>query len=217
MARGGVDWRGSAPTRCCGGALFPPPRRSPLAPVDPPGPRRPGSRCCKTAPGGFDRHRQLSMERALHERPWAAQFLEGNRAYAPRAIRATQRHLAPLKRGHLGRSRARDCATEPVRTVSSNPSSQSISVALALSLPDDIRQVQGGFPTPFTMEISTPRSTQRRAAHQGATLADLYDPEVMPPNLRRAHQALDRAVDRVLQTYRIRFRARACRAPVRAV
>ena len=36
-----------------------------------------------------------------------------------------------------------------------------------------------------------------RAEHPGATLADLYDPDLMPPNLRRAHQALDRAVDRL--------------------
>ena len=36
-----------------------------------------------------------------------------------------------------------------------------------------------------------------RAVHRGATLADLYDPDLMPPNLRRAHQALDRAVDRL--------------------
>ncbi|SAY38324.1 DNA methyltransferase [Candidatus Synechococcus spongiarum] len=36
-----------------------------------------------------------------------------------------------------------------------------------------------------------------RAAHPGATLADLYDPDTMPPNLRRAHQALDRGVDRL--------------------
>ena len=36
-----------------------------------------------------------------------------------------------------------------------------------------------------------------RAAHPGATLADLYDPNLMPPKLRRAHQALDRAVDRL--------------------
>ena len=36
-----------------------------------------------------------------------------------------------------------------------------------------------------------------RAAHPGATLAHLYDPDLMPPNLRRAHQALDRAVDRL--------------------
>ncbi len=36
-----------------------------------------------------------------------------------------------------------------------------------------------------------------RDTHQGATLADLYDPDLMPPNLRRAHQALDRAVDRL--------------------
>ena len=36
-----------------------------------------------------------------------------------------------------------------------------------------------------------------RAAHPDATLADLYDPDLMPPNLRRAHQALDRTVDRL--------------------
>ena len=36
-----------------------------------------------------------------------------------------------------------------------------------------------------------------RSAHSGATLADLYDPDLMPPDLRRAHQALDRAVDRL--------------------
>ena len=36
-----------------------------------------------------------------------------------------------------------------------------------------------------------------RAAHPGATLAELYDPDLMPPNLRRAHQVLDRAVDRL--------------------
>ena len=36
-----------------------------------------------------------------------------------------------------------------------------------------------------------------RAVHPRATLADLYDPDLMPPNLRRAHQKLDRAVDRL--------------------
>lgn len=36
-----------------------------------------------------------------------------------------------------------------------------------------------------------------RADHPGATLADLYDADVMPGNLRRAHEALDRAVDRL--------------------
>ena len=36
-----------------------------------------------------------------------------------------------------------------------------------------------------------------RAAHPDATLAELYDPDLMPPNLRRAHQRLDRAVDRL--------------------
>ena len=36
-----------------------------------------------------------------------------------------------------------------------------------------------------------------RGAHFGATLADLYDPDLMPVDLRRAHQAVDRAVDRL--------------------
>ena len=36
-----------------------------------------------------------------------------------------------------------------------------------------------------------------RTTHPDATLADLYDPDLMPPDLRKAHQALDRAVDRL--------------------
>ena len=36
-----------------------------------------------------------------------------------------------------------------------------------------------------------------RSEHPDATLANLYDPDLMPPNLRRAHQALDRAVGRL--------------------
>jgi len=34
-----------------------------------------------------------------------------------------------------------------------------------------------------------------RAKYPGSTLADLYDPVTMPPDLVRAHQALDKAVD----------------------
>ena len=34
-----------------------------------------------------------------------------------------------------------------------------------------------------------------RSEYPDATLANLYDPNLMPPNLRRAHQALDKAVD----------------------
>ncbi len=36
-----------------------------------------------------------------------------------------------------------------------------------------------------------------RANHADATLADLYDPDLMPADLRRAHNALDRAVDKL--------------------
>jgi hypothetical protein len=36
-----------------------------------------------------------------------------------------------------------------------------------------------------------------RAAHPTSSLADLYDPDTMPGNLRKAHAALDLAVDRL--------------------
>ena len=36
-----------------------------------------------------------------------------------------------------------------------------------------------------------------RNEHPGASLADLYDPVLMPPNLRKAHQTLDRSIDRL--------------------
>ena len=36
-----------------------------------------------------------------------------------------------------------------------------------------------------------------RVAQKGATLADLYDPDVMPADLRKAHRALDAAVDKL--------------------
>ena len=41
-----------------------------------------------------------------------------------------------------------------------------------------------------------------RAKHRNATLADLYDHDLMPPNLRKAHQVLDRAVDRLYRRTR---------------
>ena len=40
-----------------------------------------------------------------------------------------------------------------------------------------------------------------RAAHPDTTLADLYDPDQMPETLRKAHAALDRAVDKL---YRVK-------------
>lgn len=39
-----------------------------------------------------------------------------------------------------------------------------------------------------------------RAVHSGATLADLYDPDVMPADLRKSHRALDAAVDSLYRT-----------------
>ena len=63
--------------------------------------------------------------------------------------------------------------------------------------------VYNTFPTPSgsadrsKLEPLAQAVLDARAAHPGTTLADLYDPDLMPPNLRRAHQALDRAVDRL--------------------
>ena len=42
-----------------------------------------------------------------------------------------------------------------------------------------------------------------RAAYLDASLADLYDPDLMPPDLGKAHQALDRAVDRLYRSKKI--------------
>lgn len=39
------------------------------------------------------------------------------------------------------------------------------------------------------------RNQRPRAAHPQATLADLYDPLTMPPDLVQAHRRLDAAVD----------------------
>ena len=36
-----------------------------------------------------------------------------------------------------------------------------------------------------------------RSGHPGSTLADLYDPDAMPGDLRRAHRTQDRRVDRL--------------------
>ena len=40
------------------------------------------------------------------------------------------------------------------------------------------------------------RALDARAAHKGASLADLYDPLTMPPDLVKAHAVLDKAVDK---------------------
>jgi len=56
------------------------------------------------------------------------------------------------------------------------------------------------WPTPTdkqraAIETAAQAVLDARAAHTGASLADLYDPLTMPPDLVRAHQKLDAAVD----------------------
>jgi hypothetical protein len=64
--------------------------------------------------------------------------------------------------------------------------------------------VYNTFPWPEADDTQTERISalaqavlDARDAHPGATLADLYDPDIMPPNLRKAHTALDLAIDRL--------------------
>ena len=72
--------------------------------------------------------------------------------------------------------------------------------------------VYNTFPTPpglksgnanvSALELLAQAVLDARAAHPDATLADLYDPDLMPPNLRRAHHALDRAIDHLYRRSR---------------
>ena len=48
-----------------------------------------------------------------------------------------------------------------------------------------------------TIESLAQAVLEGRAVHADATLANLYDPDLMPPNLRKAHRALDSEVDRL--------------------
>jgi len=65
--------------------------------------------------------------------------------------------------------------------------------------------VYNNFPWPYdsskkeitSIEKAAQAVLDARAAHPDASLADLYDPIAMPPDLRKAHQALDKAVDTV--------------------
>ena len=64
--------------------------------------------------------------------------------------------------------------------------------------------VYNTFPVPATTKRQRDRLTElaqavldARGQHESATLAELYDPDVMPASLRRAHAALDRYVDRL--------------------
>ena len=63
--------------------------------------------------------------------------------------------------------------------------------------------VYNTFPTPpqntdkSKLEPLAQAVLEARTAHPDATLAELYDPDLMPANLRRAHRTLDLAVDRL--------------------
>ncbi len=66
--------------------------------------------------------------------------------------------------------------------------------------------VYNTFPTPTRwgnndkLESLAQAVLDARAAFPDGTLAELYDPDLMPPTLRHAHRALDRAVDRLYRS-----------------
>ena len=60
--------------------------------------------------------------------------------------------------------------------------------------------VYNTFPVPDNFDSLAPHAQSvldMRERHAGQTLADLYDPNLMPADLRRAHEKLDKAVDRL--------------------
>ena len=52
-------------------------------------------------------------------------------------------------------------------------------------------------PSKSKIEALVDAVLKARKAHSDETLADLYDPELMPDDLQQAHSALDRSVDRL--------------------
>ena len=68
--------------------------------------------------------------------------------------------------------------------------------------------VYNAFPVPpndsdlSTLEPTAQAVLDARAEHEDVRLVDLYDPELMPAALRKAHQKLDRAVDRLYRRAR---------------
>lgn len=74
--------------------------------------------------------------------------------------------------------RARPPAIPSVRI----PFSRSITYLLFHGRPIDVNDVK-------TADIDA------RKAHPGQSLADLYDPDFMPQDLRKAHESLDKVVD----------------------
>ena len=64
-----------------------------------------------------------------------------------------------------------------------------------LALAPSLSQEERGQALQRAIEVTAQAVLDARAAHTGASLADLYDPNTMPANLVKAHRELDRAVD----------------------
>ena len=64
-----------------------------------------------------------------------------------------------------------------------------------LALTSSLSRGERGQTLQRAIEVTAQALLEARAAHAGASLADLYDPNTMPANLVKAHRELDRAVD----------------------
>ncbi len=82
---------------------------------------------------------------------------------------------------------------EVIRDTESKPLPSSPSQGRNTGAAPLTRGDKGGFSS--AIEHAAQGVLDARAAHANSSLADLYDPVAMPPDLRKAHQALDKAVD----------------------
>ena len=97
------------------------------------------------------------------------------------------------------------CGWDTVKTSSTRPAAGLEELGLKSDYRYSIGLVYNTFPLPpgFAdaghLGAGAARAGRARRSRRPRerALADLYDPDLMPPNLRRAHHALDRAVDRL--------------------
>jgi very-short-patch-repair endonuclease len=85
-----------------------------------------------------------------------------------------------------------DCALTPGPSPASG---RGETMRAALPSPHAMGRGVGGEGRMAKIEAAAQAVLDARAAHPGASLADLYDPLAMPADLLKAHQTLDKAVD----------------------
>lgn len=99
-------------------------------------------------------------------------------------------------------------ATKPLFALLTSAMSMAWMRTVGSRIKSDYRYTLGSVYNTFPIPDLTPQDEARlerladdvlaaRANYPDDSLADLYDPNLMPPDLRKAHDALDKAVDRL--------------------